>query len=209
MPSSIPSPLRISNIAFAFALIILTASTVYGVFQFRELQGKNKAIIDNETRFQEQSILLAEAKKTYQALADTYAKKQKDLGNKILNILPPDENYTDFTRQLDKYFADHDKPGNPIFQSSLRFGKGAADAKIPDVSMLPISMNVEATRDNFLKFLEFVSSSGSLENSTRMMDINSIQLNFPEGGEVVKDLSQKINFTVDMNAYYLTPKVAR
>ena len=124
-------------------------------------------------------------------------------------ILPPDENYTDLTRQFDDYFSNHDKPGNPILQSSLRFGKGTPVANLPDVSLLPVAMNLEATRDNFLKFLEYVSSSGSRDSVSRMMDINSIQLNFPEGGEVVKDLSQKINFTVDMNTYYLTPKVAR
>ena len=41
------------------------------------------------------------------------------------------------------------------------------------------------------------------------MEINSIQLNFPEGGEVISNPKQRINFTVDMNAYYETPKVAR
>ncbi|MBI2638272.1 hypothetical protein HYW83_01640 [Candidatus Peregrinibacteria bacterium] len=203
------SPLRISNITFALALILLTASAVYGVFQFRGLQGYKQALVQSEESVQKLGGVFTSEKKNYQTLADERAKKQAELGKKLLTILPPDENYTDLTRQFDNYFADHDRPGNPILQSSLRFGKGTPMQDIPDVSMLQVSMNLEATRDNFLKFLQYVSNSGSLDTITRLMDINSVQLNFPEGGEVVQDLGQKINFTVDMNAYYLTPKVPR
>ncbi len=209
MSSSVSSPLRFSNIGFIAALIILAATTVYGIFQFRTMQGEAQAIVDNDTRVQALNGGLKDIKKTYQVFADARTKRQAELAKKLSIILPPDENYTDLTRQFDDYFSNHDKPGNPILQSSLRFGKGAPVGNLPDVSALPVAMNLEATRDNFLKFLEYVSSSGSLDSVSRMMDINSIQLNFPEGGEVVKDLSQKINFTVDMNSYYLTPKVAR
>lgn len=203
------SPLRISNITFALALIILAGSAAYGVFQFRSLQEYKQALIQSQEGIAQLGVTFTSEKKNYQTLADERAKKQAELGKKLMAILPPDENYTDLTRQFDNYFADHDRPGNPILQSSLRFGKGAPIQDIPDVSELSVSMNLEATRDNFLKFLQYVSNSGSLDSVTRLMDINSIQLNFPEGGEVVQDLGQKINFTVDMNAYYLTPKVAR
>lgn len=209
MAPSISSPLRFSNIGFIAALIILAATTVYGVFQFRTLQAYSQALVQNEESLQKSNAALAVEKKSYQGIADERAKRQAELGKKLMTILPPDENYTDLTRQFDNYFADHDRPGNSILQSSLRFGKGTPMQDIPDVSMLQVSMNLEATRDNFLKFLQYVSNSGSLDTITRLMDINSVQLNFPEGGEVVQDLGQKINFTVDMNAYYLTPKVPR
>lgn len=204
-----PSYLRANNIYFALALIVLAGTVAYGVFQFQFMQAEAQAIDDNTVSLTQLTGTVQKSSVEFKQFAEVRAKKQTELAKKLANILPPDENYTDLTRQLDQYFIDHDKAGNPIFQSSLRFGKGTAFPGLTGVSALSMSMNLEATRDNFYKFLDFVDNSGSLETGTRLMDINSIQLNFPEGGEVVKNLKQDLNFTVEMNAYYQTPKVAR
>lgn len=203
------TPFRSSNIYFVITLIVFVAAAVYSAFQFQTLRAYKQAIADNEIRYGELTLKLDNERTEFQPFAEKRAQAQAEFGKKIVTILPSDENYTDLTRQLDNYFAEHDTPGNPIFQSSLRFGKGGPVEPMPGVSSLPVNMNIEATRDNFFKLLEFVNNSGSLETGTRLMEINSIQLNFPEGGEVVKDLKQKINFTVDMNAYYQTPKISR
>ena len=57
-------------------------------------------------------------------------------------------------------------------------------------------MNIESSLENFNKFLEFVAKSGTLESMTRLMDIESIRLNF--GGES----KEKITFSVNMRAYF-------
>jgi len=201
--------LRLSNIYFFLALIALAASVVYGILQFQLFAAQAAAIIDNETRITAIRTERDDSLKIYKDLAEDQMKKQADFLQRIEAVLPLDENYTDLTRQLDDYFAEHDRPGNTIFQSSLHFEKGTPFPDRPDISILPFTMNIEASRDNFFKFLDFVNNSGSLENGTRLMSINSIQFNFPEGGEVVTDRSQKINFTVNMNAYYQTPAAAR
>lgn len=205
-PSSI---FKSSNVYFAFALIMLSVTAVYGVTNYRVFLAEGAAIQDNKARIEDVNSNIEKTKSRFKEVGDENAKKQLELRKKIEAILPSDENYTELTRLLDNYFAEHDTPGNPIFQSSLRFGQGAPVPETPDVSALSISMNIEATRDNFFKFLDFVNNSASLETGTRLMEITSIQLNFPEGGEVVKDLKQKISFTVEMNAYYQTPKVPR
>lgn len=204
-----PSLFKSSNIYFVFALIILAFTVAYGVFQFRLLRAEQLAITDNETRNVSIAAKTDQMKKEYQKLADSHSTTLQDFTKKLEGILPADENYTDLTRAFDNFFAENDRPGNPIFQSTLRFGKGSPLANMPDISVLPVTMNIDATRENFLKFLDFVNESGSLENGRRLMEINSIQLNFPEGGEVLKDTKQKMNFTVDMSIYYQTPKVAR
>lgn len=201
--------LKTSNVTFALALLVLGGTVYYGINQYNIFQNEKQAIVDNQIRVQEKAEVLEKSKQEFKAFAEERAKKQNDLTKRISAILPPNENYTELTRQLDDYFAEHDTAGNPVFQSSLRFGKGTAVAGITGVSGLPFSMNLEGTRDNFFKFLNFVNQSGSVEKGGRLMDILSIQMNFPEGGESVNDLKQKINFTVDMNAYYQTPKVAR
>lgn len=201
--------MRTSSIYFFLALIVAAGAVGYGVFQFRIYQAEVQAISDMSGRIaslgEEQEKLGKELKEVAQA----HAAKQEEAAKKLASILPPDENYTELTREWDRYFEEHDRSGNPIFQSSLRFGKGVPKGDAAGIFTLPVSMNLEATRDNFFKFLDYVQKSGTLLSGNRLMEVNSIQLNFPEGGEVVKDLKQEINFTVDMNAYYKAAKVAR
>lgn len=209
MPSYNQPQFKTSNIYFFLALLILVGSVAYGAVQYKLLNAERQAIIDSQSTQLQLNGSLDKAQTAYKTLADDRAKKQQDFSKKIASILPADENYTDVTRLIDDYVAENDRPGNSILESSLRFGKGAPVSDVPSVSALPMSMNIEATRDNFFKFLNFVWNSGSLDSGARLMDINSIQLNFPGEGEVIKDPQQKINFTIDMNAYYQTPKVAR
>lgn len=209
MISTPPAYLRASNLYFFLALIVLAGAVAYGVFQYQIFQAENQAIEDNNSRLTALTSTVQKASSEFKQFAEERAKRQAELTKKLANILPQDENYTELTRQLDNYFIENDKVGNPFFQSSLRFGKGTAIAGVSGVSTLPVSMNLEGTRDNFYKFLNFVNSSGSLETGTRLMDIHSIQLNFKEGGEVVKNPKQEINFTVEMSGYYQTPRMAR
>lgn len=209
MKSNVLSVLRLSNVYFALALVVAIAATAYGVTEARVLRLTKEAVSQNEQTVQLKSDDLKTLKDRYDTLAEDQTVRHEDLSRKIGDILPPNENYTDLTRSLDRYFDENDTPANPIFQSSLRFGKGVSTQEASDISALPFSMNIEGTRDNFFKFLDYIKNAGSLETGVRLMDIESIQLNFPEGGEIVRDLRQRINFTVDMNAYYHTPKVAR
>lgn len=204
-----PSLLKSSNVYFGFALLILGVTIAYGLFQFRVLNAEQLAITDNEQRNTRIVSSTEKLQGDFKNLADSHSKKLQDFSKKLEDILPLDENYTDLTRLFDNFFAENDTQASPIFQSTLRFGKGAVSATNPSLSVLPVTMNIDSSRENFMKFLEFVNASGSLENGRRLMEINSVQLNFPEGGEVLKDPKQKINFTVDMNVYYQTPKVAR
>lgn len=200
---------RRSNFYFLLALIIIGAAAVYGIGEYKVLQAEEAAVVNNGAERLAREKLNAESEVTYQSVVKEQTKRQKEFAQKLVSILPADENYRELTETLDNYFLDRDLPLSPVFQSSLRYGKGAGVEGMPDISSLPFSMNIEATKANFLDFLRFVHESGSLETSTRLMEINSIQFNFPEGGEIIPDTKQKINFTVDMNAYYLTPKVAR
>ena len=187
----------------------MSVGVMYGIFQYRVYTAESAATVDNEARIAQVKKQLSGAQSDFKEIGGVHAGKQRDFDKTMATILPQDENYTELTRLLDNFFSERDAPDNPLFQSSLRFGKGTPVTGMPGISILPISMNIEGTRDNFFKFLDFVNNSGSLDNGVRLFEISSIQLNFPEGGEVLKDLKQKINFTVDMNAYHRTPKVRR
>ena len=199
--------LKTSTIYYALAFVVLALGVVYGVTQFNLMSAEQTAVIDNQETMHAMSTVIAREQSDYKIFAEKQATLQAMLVKNIAAVLPMDDNYTDLTRLFDDYFGEHDTAQNPIVQSSLRFGKGAPLPGNANVSVLPISMNLEGTRDNFFKFVDFISHSGALDTGTRLMSINSIQINFPEGGEVLDNARQVINFTVDMNAYYQTPKI--
>ncbi|MBI2453614.1 hypothetical protein HYV58_00360 [Candidatus Peregrinibacteria bacterium] len=195
-----------ASVYAVLAILILAGGAAYGVFQYRIFDQEHKAIESNAVRLEALNRQISDGQTQYQALAEASSQKHAGLQKKLSAILPEGENYTDLTRQLDNYFAERDSLTNPILQSSLAFNKGVPVKDMPGLSALPMTMNIEATRKNFFHFLEYVSNSGTLESGTRLMDIKSVNLNFSEGGELVTDQKQKINFLVQMSAYYQTPK---
>ena len=198
-----------STVYYVLALLILVAVGVYGMAKYKLLNDQKAAVVDNELTASALNATLKKEKDAYSVFAEEQTPLQVQLGKNIAAVLPPDENYTDLTRLFDSFFKANDKSNNPIFQSSLRFGKSQPVAQMFEISSLPISMNIEGTRDNFFKFIDYVNKSGNLEEGMRLMEINSIQLNFPDGGEIIDDEKQLINFTLDMTAYHQTPKVER
>ena len=79
--------------------------------------------------------------------------------------------------------------------NSLSFGTPITSEN-EDYRILPVSMNIESSRDNFFKFLEYIGNSGAIQNQTRLMDIQSIGINFGN------DKKDKITFDVQANAYF-------
>lgn len=201
--------MRSTSIYYFFALIALAAATVYGVMQFRLYSAEKAAVESNAVSIENLTAARTRAQAAFNETAEQQAQTQEKLQKNLSAILPLDENYTDLTRAFDDFFAANDSAASPLVQSSLRFGKGAPVPGIAGISALPISMNMEGSRDNFFKFLEFVERSGSVDSGTRLMSITSINLNFPEEGEVIDDPKQVLNWTVEMSAFYKTAKVKR
>ena len=68
-------------------------------------------------------------------------------------------------------------------------------------SILPLTMTIRSSSDNFRKFLQMIEHSGSFTEQIRLMDLQSIRLNF--GNDDSQNVeSQIINFTVQINAYF-------
>ncbi len=191
-----------SHIYYGLAALITLVVLVYGLTQFKVMQAQAAAVNDNKAVTASLTDRKDKLQKYYDSFASTQSEVQKGLLDTLNYVLPVGEQYTDLTRQFDAFFASHDAATNPIFQSSLRFGKGAKVDGMPNIGALPITMNIEGTRENFFAFLEFINESGTQASRTRLVAVNSIQLNFPDGGEVLENKRQVINFTVDMTAYY-------
>ncbi len=191
-----------SHLYYGLAVLITLVAVTYGLTQYKVMQAQAAAVVDNRNVISALSQRKEKLQKYYDAFAATQVDVQAQLLQSLNEIVPIGEQYTDLTRQFDAFFASHDSATNPVFQSSLRFGKGVVVSGMPNIGALPVTMNIESSRENFFAFLEFINQSGIQASHTRLITINSIQLNFPDGGEVLENKHQVLNFTVDMSAYY-------
>lgn len=184
---------RQANMYFTAALVVLVAGVVFGL-------PKVKAYLDQKQAIQEHAAMitgLQESAKETALLAqkadDTFGKELESFQSLVAKVLPDNEAYTDLTKQLDNFFDEHSEiKNNPIIAGSLRFGKGTKLKDSP-FSVLPVSLTVESSRENFFTFLNYLETSGSLETGTRLMEVQGVQLNFSEDG---------ISFTLELRAYY-------
>ncbi|MEK7544804.1 MAG: hypothetical protein AAB551_01605 [Patescibacteria group bacterium] len=132
--------------------------------------------------------------KTQEASQDAALKSDQEL----TSVFPAEADYTSLTRLLDDFFKKNNTSKNPIIATDLQFDQPAEDDK-KQFTILPFSMNIESSEENFYRFLAFAESSGTLKGKIRLMDIQSIQLNFPTEEE--QTLKKSIRFNVKMSAY--------
>lgn len=122
----------------------------------------------------------------------------EEIANKLQNIFPAEDNYTELTRQLDVYEKDLKGRNNEFEVSSLDYQQ-AINTEGATYSVLPFRMNIRSSVENFTNFLHLIESSGSLDEEIRLMDISSIRLSFPGESD---EANQPIQFSVQLNAYY-------
>ncbi len=190
---------KIAKNYFIFAFIVLVIAGVYGYFQAVKLLGAQDALS------KEQDLLISmqksndELAKQYAEIKNKYNEDFKSIRLYINSVLPPYDNYTELTRQLDDVITKYDTNQKDIFMSNLQFGKPRVKAD-NDYATLPFSLTLKTTQENFKKFLLFVENSGSLDAGTRLLSINSIAMNFPKS-ENSDDKKEVINVNLSLNAY--------
>lgn len=173
-------------------LLLLLILAGVGTWKGKEAFAMMQAISANEGKVNELQFTLDRSQKEYTDSRTKYAADLTAVEEKLKKVLPIGESYTDFTRILDLYFERVFSPENPILASGLRYGKGK---QIPQTSLsaLPTSLTITSSKENFFKFLRYIEDSGSLESGIRLMDVESIRVNFSEEG---------VSFTVDLNTYF-------
>ena len=122
-------------------------------------------------------------------------------------VYPLTEKYTDLARLFDDFVAKNDSSTDPVLISDLRFGQARFETS-NDFAVLPVTVTLSGSQDNFIKFLKFIETSGVLEDKTRLMDIRSISINFVlpslNQGEVL-NTKPGINVSINLNAYFQKP----
>jgi len=188
---------KITNkIITGFALVLLAGLGIFGFFKvtsFLDLYSYNKnletSISGAITATEGLDSQIAEAKTVFQETNDS---KNSD----IADVLPSDEDITSLTRAFDDFSVDNNFSNNPFFISSITYND-STESDTGTYMMLPLSVKVESSEDNFYKFLEYIENSGNLDNRVRLMDITDVSTTFVEDED-----SNTISFSLNINAYF-------
>jgi hypothetical protein len=198
--------------AFAiFTILMLLGGGFYGYTQYNIYTEVQKGIDQGQSKATELSGSVILMKDAYSATNKTYITETKGQKDAIAAVFPKEEAYTALTRQLESYEkANNNIISNPFFMGSLTFGnaKKSSDTESKSYVALPFSVTLTTTRDNFNKFLSYVENSGSLEDGTRVMDVQQISINFPLKKSTAfgkEDEIQALNVNLSMNSYYQEP----
>lgn len=188
---------KITNkIIVGFALILFAGLGIFGFFKvtfFLDLYSYNKnletSISDAISATDDASSEIASAKTVFQETNDS---KNSD----IADVLPEDEDINSLTRSFDEFAVENNFSNNPFFISSITYND-SEESETGAYSILPLSIDVEGSEDNFYKFLEYIENSGNLDTHVRLMDITGVSTTFVEDEE-----TGTISFSLEINAYF-------
>lgn len=186
-----------------FTLVLLAILGFYTYTNVMKLLEIRSEIETNESFY----TSLNETDNRIEDELETIKSENKDLTQTIQNqldlVLPEGEELTSLTRTLESFAGDIHRIKNPFMISNLQFTKNKTNTEL-SYEILPFKMTIQSSYENFFKFMKFVENSGTLSDETRLLDIQSIVINFisPTGTEGNTSGRDEINFNVSMNAYY-------
>lgn len=181
-------------------IVLLLGLGIFSYLKYSEYTKISDALATN-------TALINQKKTELNGVYNELRKEQNDYqvekfqADKALDVVfPKAEAYTELIRQLDRFFFNLNQTNPPILHNNLRF-EGATLSDDGRYYVLPFSMAIETSKDNFTRFLEYVENSGGAGSETRLMSIQSIQINF------IKPAKNTVNefdlsFTVNMEAYF-------
>ncbi len=202
---------KIRNYAFVL-VILLTAIGIYGFLQYQKLSATWSALEKERT-------VLSALESTKNTMSAQYPIQKKQFYenftaalNSLKDVYPTEESYTRLAIVFDQLFKSLHQSDNQAFLSDLKFGQAQIVAD-RDYAVLPVNMTFSGTQKNFDAFLNFIENSGVLTDGTRLMSINSININFTDSSGLVSgskkeppDPGKKIvTASIAVNAYFQAP----
>lgn len=181
-----------------YGVLIVLAAILMGFFVYDKVDEyfyKNSVI----TQMQSLTDQLDKNKEVANAenieLNKAYAEQTKGINESLLAVFPKNENYTDVVREIDSFFQNINTPGNPAVVTSIKFDKPTIDKK-KTYDVLPFSVNLNVTKTNFDKFLQYIYTSGDLKKQSRLLEIRSFSLTIPD-----EKSGKSLTLSVKMEAY--------
>ncbi len=179
-------------------LILLLSVGFYSYKKWQEYSLAELGVTQNKSYIELLRNEAAAEKTKYEGDQKDFQKVNKEMVENLKVIFPDFDNYTNLTRQIDKFEAELSKKNDPLEIANIDY---QATVETETYSILPLRMNIRSSEGNFTKFLHTIENSGALDEEIRLMDISSIRLNF-ENSSDEKTGPEIINFSVQINAYF-------
>ncbi len=189
-----------------YALLCLVLFLTMGFYSFNKWQEYSTlrtAVDVNKTFINALTDTVSDEKAIYDASKDSFNAVNEEIEERLSNIFPLGDSYTDLTRQIDSFEQQLNTKTDSFEVSNINY-RDVIESE--NFAILPLRMSIKSSNDNFTKFLHLVENSGSLNDQVRLMDISSIRLSFieestdNEAGETTTE--EIINFSVQINAYF-------
>lgn len=174
-----------SRFSLFAALGLLLFTTWYGYSKVGELSLVKADLTEAD------SILFflegesAEVMDEFQSAQKSFQEMVLSNEEKIALVLPEEESLTDLTRLFDDFALKNHYKSNPFFISQLTYG-AVEDHLEGGYRELPITMALEISENNLFKFLQFVETSGSVEEGDRLIALEAIALQLRENEDVLR-----------------------
>lgn len=159
-------------------LAIFLGTIGLSIWQWSVLQSHNIQINSLKSEAANLRVISEGLAENYQDLYDNVSESRQKDNQNIGLAFPTEENITDLNRLFDEFSVKNNFQSNPFFISSVSYQNIKMEDGA-DYRVVPISMSISTSRKNLDKFLEFVESSGSLQNGVRLMSVESMSFQYP------------------------------
>ena len=154
------------------AILLIGGTSVYTYSNYQKLQNMEEDIVVNQKEVREYNELLEKKNKTLRDEIKHFAAQTKLL-DKLNKIVPQEAEEAVLTQILEQFFNKHNLANNPIYATKVEFDKKQLQN---GYFTIPMDLTLEASYENLIKFLEFVDSSGYLENEIRLLEVRNIEM---------------------------------
>jgi len=183
------------HLYIGFIAIIFIGTAVYSYIKYNELTFKQSVIAENQQTIENLKVKLDEKDNEYFEVKKEHDESEALIVSAISKIFPQQSDQNNLLRDIENFFVKNHLTSSYSFLSSINF-ESVQENDEWEYRILPFTMSIESSESNFYKFLEYLETSGSLENEVRIMDVENISLNF--GGEGASNYT----FNVKANAYF-------
>ncbi|MFT7184456.1 MAG: hypothetical protein ACI9QC_000798 [Oceanicoccus sp.] len=180
---------------FIAGLVILLTALGLGGWQFSVMQTNKINANTLNTQVNTLAIQKATLIEDYQGIKLEVADERESSTQELSLVFPSEEDLTNLTRLFDDFATKNNFNSNPFFINSISY-RSYENNEEGQYNYVPVSLNLESSKKNLTKFLEFIETSGSLEGEVRLMTVEELTLGYPA------EYGGTYSATMDINAYF-------
>lgn len=160
-----------------FGVFLILVSIMLGIWQWSIRSANMIQVNVLSTEANNLSVEGNKLSQRAQILKAVVSAGRQSVAQQIELVFPAEEELTDITRLFDDFEHKNNFESNPFLISSISY---LSISEEDSYRVLPMSIQMTASKKNFLKFVDFIENSGSLESEVRLMSIEDLSIGYPD-----------------------------